>query len=290
MAMSRPVRGERFVVVDSQVLGRLISEAIDTGFGGSQSEAARRVSSLGSAEVDVRVIGARQKTLSRIARGQPQRISHDTYQLLRQVLIVAGLSGKLTELERLIMAPEARRLVTEYRGWLAAEGRSTPDTPDPEEWLGLQLDTKERQHLWNKLEELCPKEVARFRLFVRERGHHDARTQLSLERILRPLLQHQASGGIERDWEELSERELAQYLKASQKAEEILLSRPPDLERAQTVVGGKTLERVRERRGALLLSDKSLLQGHRLKVEVMRMRQESDENRSPYPPPAHQPR
>jgi hypothetical protein len=61
------------------------------------------------------------------------------------------------------------------------------------------------------------------------------RSHIAVLRVLDGLLAHQASGGVERDWRELSDKEHRAYLQAGLKREKILLARTALMERIQIV-------------------------------------------------------
>jgi hypothetical protein len=85
------------------------------------------------------------------------------------------------------------------------------------------------------------------------------RIQLVLVRILEPLLESYASGGIERYHGSLSDEELADFVRGGFQREIILLNRENDLARAQRTIEGKTLSRSAGDRNAILDSLQNLI-------------------------------
>jgi hypothetical protein len=75
-----------------------------------------------------------------------------------------------------------------------------------------------------------------------ERGGHGLnRKSVSLFRMVEPLLDHHASGLVERGWHELSRTEKQRFINASVRREEILLKRERDGLRATRVVSGRVI-------------------------------------------------
>ena len=66
---------------------------------------------------------------------------------------------------------------------------------------------------------------------VRARGHGDERLALALARILIPLLQHEASGFIERHWTEIGDKQLSAVIAGGTRSELALLGSGAPLDR-----------------------------------------------------------
>ena len=98
--------------------------------------------------------------------------------------------------------------------------------------LPTKMNT-ELKRLREHVESMFPDIFRKFDAFGNRRRHSVWRIEASKVQILAPLLLANKTGGIERDWRELDDRELRAFVEAGVRREKILLNRSADVPRAQ---------------------------------------------------------
>src|SRR4051794_22254671 len=164
-------------VLDLAVLGRLVSKIRKRE--GSQVQAARK---LGLSE-------GSQSYVSKLCRGQVGHLSARTYEAIRRALD----SRDREILQRAVLTPRQEIAVRQYEEWIFDHFHLDEDQAT-QKADALRQDKRYAGYL-----EALDQAVAR--RWTNE-GERRARVLLAEQRILRPLLQGQASGGVERTWEE----------------------------------------------------------------------------------------
>ena len=216
-------RGRNIPISDRDALAKLMSESVETRFGGSVARAARET-------------GAPRALLRRVLASSQASVRTDNVPALRRV---AG--RRKTEVEAMLLAgrPEARLQL--YDEWLRAStlaaknGALQPKVGTLSE-IGrrvanchyiefVDLVTRLRrdfEDLWKPLDRTLT------------RRHYQARAELAFARVVAPLVDCFDSAGIERNPDELTESELRAFIKAGVKRECILLKREADPQRAHS--------------------------------------------------------
>jgi predicted XRE-type DNA-binding protein len=198
-----------------------------------------RATGLTQIEVSIQ-IGVAQPQLSKLVNGELGALREDT---LRRVLSVFH-DGDRANVAALLLSPGAKAAQAQYNSWLAM-------------WITDRLPGTELvEHAFTT----CLKELDAFWAKLGRRGHVAPRSrplfdydvvatrfQLALYRALDALLHYEDSGGIERDWRELSDEEFRRFVRLGLERELILLNRAPDVQRAQRV-GGDALPAARRAR------------------------------------------
>jgi hypothetical protein len=107
------------------------------------------------------------------------------------------------------------------------------EEPEEEEEEELSPAERERRRVLDELRSRFPSYFNDLDRYLKERGHVGIRVQRAYLNLVEPLLQGDETGGIERDWSELTDDEQIEFIKAGIKREKILLNRSPDIPRAQ---------------------------------------------------------
>jgi transcriptional regulator with XRE-family HTH domain len=166
-----------------------------------------------------------QATLWRILRGKvSRRISEATFNRIARALFTLDRE-MARRFERSVHSPESFENLTRYWGWWLTQHDALAPAARA---VGAQLSAIPT---YRRL-------IDRFLSDARERPTGEApgddrRVRLALYRALEPLAAADATGGIERGWQELHRRgQLADFLSASFRRELLLLEREPDVVRA----------------------------------------------------------
>jgi len=208
-----PGRGARWRVAEPVGLGETIRRVIDRRFAGNLAAAAR-------------ASGIPQQTLDRIAKGKAKAVRRWTLHQLR------GLWGEdlddsaAQEIAGTLVDPSSEESANRYNEWSDNEVQR------------LRSGAKSREgergsyaKLLERAKRLVPELTTRFLRTVADSDRR--RSVIAVLRVLDGLLAHQGSGGVERDWDDLTDDELRDYLRAGLKREKILLARTALMERIQ---------------------------------------------------------
>lgn len=219
----------RILIADPNALAAIILDVVGRKFDGNVSAAARWVHD----ELD--------PTLGRISQPTLQRLSKGTSRSMKE-LTLWGLVALVGEenYERLgwtILSRSARERLDEFESFCARRGLR-----------GSKERSITRNAILTQMRKDEPAEFEEFDSLVQDRRHTLIARDLALDRVAEPFVLAGEGGLIERDWDELSPGEKRRYLKHALKRELVLLSRPPDLQRAQAL--GLDLLRCRLRRGS----------------------------------------
>jgi hypothetical protein len=205
MGNSKRAGGPQWRVGDPTALAGLVQRVIGSPrFGGNLSEAAR-------------TIGMPQSTLDRIARGNAEQIR--TANLRRLGRLWDG--DVPVDVQLALVSPQQRENARAYSDWVEGELRRCGRAP--------RTDV---QALLDRAAALVP-ELREIPAGLRN-TEGKRRAHIRMLRALAGLLDHKASGGVERDWRELSDIELARYIRGGLAREDILLRRQPDANRLST--------------------------------------------------------
>lgn len=196
---------------------------------------ARAVDYYGSRRKAAGAFGVEPSTFQRLARGTTsKRISSANYDLIRAALaadplgITDGWDWSLLqdEFTGAVLTWEARQAAALYRSWVDHESRRLY-----RKVFGVVRLLRRKREYWQYVKRF-QKRMGRAYDPTRKR-----RVWIAIYRALEPLADADLTWGVERSWQELDERgELAQFLNASLRREEIILSRAPDKERLATLV------------------------------------------------------
>lgn len=200
----RRATGPLYRVSDPQAFGDAVLTAIKSVPGRSVLRAAR-------------ALKIPQQTLSRVVRGEASAIRLATY---RALLPLWGEKPPAA-LTAALIPPDVELRFWKYVRWFVSEHDAAPST--------FNAECRELiERVYRILPEFPIIDVLRD---LDARAPAEWRRQLAALRALSGLLDHTASGNIERDWTELSDHELRNYVRAGLKREAILARRPPDPER-----------------------------------------------------------
>ena len=197
-----------------------------------------------------------QSVLNKMLNQKKERLAPQTF---RSLVTYLGRNN-VAQLKKAVLTAEANKALDEYRSWLVWELRAINQheqaySDDPftdlatlTRWMKSEVYTTEGDHANEALVELLwdlsdhptyGKILDEFFDWVKrggwEGGVWGARGKLAILRILGPLQAAESSGGIERTLAEFRGGELTEYLKVAIRKERILMTRAPDLERAQQV-------------------------------------------------------
>jgi len=89
-----------------------------------------------------------------------------------------------------------------------------------------------RERVIQAMEASYREALERFRKSVRAKGHAEETLTLALDRVVAPFVLVPEIGYVDREWDELTTTEQHDYVRHALARETILLTRPPDLERA----------------------------------------------------------
>ena len=208
----------RVLIADRDALAAIILDVVGRRFDGNISAATRWVRD----ELDPTLGHLSQPTLQRLSKGTSRAIEEQT--LWGLVALVGQENFK--RLGWTILSRSARERLDEFESFCARRGLGRPQ--DRKHLRDRLLDQMRRDH---------NAEFGKFDRMVRKSGHSTMAVGLALDRVVEPFVLAREGGFIEREWDEMSEPEMRNYVKYALKRETILLSRPPDLERAQTPLG-----------------------------------------------------
>lgn len=224
-----PGRQRMFRIVDRDLLAHELQRAVDRKYGGSQKRAAGAV-------------GISQPHLNRLIRGRIASVTFRTIEVLRR-LVPTGRRGRL---ERAILAPAAQQALRFHDAWMRrkseqlagldeARAARTDDETERRVQHAMERD-REAKALRRYLRKRFPELFDDFDDFLKRHGHFKSRALLAYTQIVYQLLEHDPSGGIERDWTDIEVGGgLRKYLKGAFACQKILLARSPDVQRAQQV-------------------------------------------------------
>ena len=249
-------RGRTHPIVD-RAAGKRVARWVIATKPGSWSELRRKPE----------LLGISQSTLSRLAAGQLpavneatiDRLHHLAYAAKRDDIAVDVVDMTTRENELTVwadgyqrwMVERAQRLVrSSAPHWNATrhlmEIVRDEDVHDPPasdllfmgELRGVAL--RRYHNLWSlvtHLDKTAPTEgvLSRFEAWMELHGHDHFRRNLALLRIVEPLMEAAESAFVERQWEEMTERELIAFVRAGIRREKILLSRSPNEVRIREV-------------------------------------------------------
>ena len=212
-------RKGRYPVTYPAKLAGMLQASLNQQFAGNQRAAARALAGQ----------GCQQRELNRLVRGEIGALTERTVQW------VAALVGRSqhNKLWGVLLTPEARGRLALYDRWMTRRLEHTPTTEPLETRL-------RRKH---------PTPFAEFDSFLEERGyadvvstnpkvrtrHRSPRAELAFREVLVPFRRSPQTAQIERGLNELSPREIESYLRHAFAAQRVLLRRPLDIDRAQSV-------------------------------------------------------
>lgn len=225
---------------DPALLAEELRRIVDRTFGGNESSAARHA-------------GLSQPTLNRLCRGVQRTIRPSTLEKARS--LIPDRRRRLVDLA--VRSPAALHRLEKHSAWLAQRYQAIrwdlkPETAEEAELDGYSREQDEKElvvYLWKR----HGAELRRYRRQIERRGHlaPDAGPwggeylfDLSIARIIAPLLEWWDSGGIERHWTELSAAEVGKFVRAGIRRERLLLDRPPAHWRANQATGPYRLPEV----------------------------------------------
>jgi hypothetical protein len=216
-----------------KALGDALREIVRSRFQGNASEAARAA-------------GLLQPNFDKLCKGAHKSVSANTARSLRDFFP----PDQREQLNRLILPPAAIDLYrVAYLAWeksnsqmaahvrgnfFADHGTSIHQVPEEDVAFTVLAAMGDIFKEW-----LNPPFVSYYNDLdnaVKRGGRSDLRRQVALWRMLAPLMDHYASGLIERGWHELNDNEKIEYLKLSVKREEILLRGSAPLMRAAELI------------------------------------------------------
>lgn len=184
-------------------------------------------------------IGIERSLLNRLRQGMPKTLGRSDLTRLRK----AFPGDEFAEIERALLSRRAAEALAAFDAWVHAEreGLLYRDTPTDTEVgraiasvAGWEMQRMfEYHHLLDVIRTRFSPRIERFDSWLKRRQHFQSRGELAYMRILAPLLDGRESGHIERRWEEMSDTELSRFIEAGIEREELLLDRPPELQRAQ---------------------------------------------------------
>lgn len=228
--MKKAQRRQRLVLVaHPRLLGSEIRKAVSKRFGGNVSRAARD-------------IGISQPQLSRMANGGVKALRVATLRKLRRLFS----EDQRGVLDLWVVSPLTLGILEEYGAWwLRIRLRSPRELLRlyrPDDWAETSMrvsplsttargEMKTVLALRNRFKNLFD----RFDRFLVAHGHFAHRAMLAYYRIFDGLFEFERSRGIERSLRELSPKEAYAFLKAGITREQVLLTRSPDVQRAQEI-------------------------------------------------------
>jgi hypothetical protein len=191
-----------------------------------------------------------QPELHRLSKGKIGAVGIRALSGLQELL-----RGNLDQLQTVLVSPEAAELVQAFGQWIDAENSrlwerrrlgNTEVTRAVEATSGWEEERQaEFDWLLGRSRSAYPDLFNKFDAFLVSRQHYKPRAELAYARILAPLLNWRESGFVERTWTELSRLERRRFIKAGMVRERILLTRAPDLQRAQQAAERDQLELLR---------------------------------------------
>lgn len=229
-ATLKRAKGREYLVQDRETFAAILEEAISGHYDGNRNAAAKTV-------------GIPHSTLKRYMEKRGAAVRHETIERLRK--LVGG--SRVSRLEAALLSPPARRTLAEYDQWIrdatrslawgGTHGRrllSVRDHLQLEAEVGSAFDRGTR--LWQlirRLQRQFPKEWQPLQLRITKRGHLKSRAGLAFLRVVEPLSAAEDTWGVERSWQELSDQEMREFIRAGVARERILLDRETDIRRAQ---------------------------------------------------------
>lgn len=206
-----PVNTNRYSIHDRAEVARIVEVIIrDLGDGNEVATAA--------------MVGTSQPTLNRLRRAALDSIAHATAIALEQAAKRVGEADAFTTA---VISPAALRLYRNgYKPWCVERVSRFEERS-----LGIHPDVAREgvRQLWHLAHAEFPEQFTRLAAAMAKRRVDETRERIAVIRILEPLLESPASGGIERRWTELSARERRDFIDAGIKRELIMLNREPAL-------------------------------------------------------------
>jgi hypothetical protein len=207
-----------YLVLDRSGFARFVDRAVREGFKNNESRAAAHA-------------GIPASQIHRLRRSGPARIARGTYIALQSLFPPTEWKSFVDTL----LPYSARQDLASYLSWETTEamhlsgwrpgGLKYGEFGEEEEREARRIRRRVRRQLGT---------VAKaFEDDVRRLGHEPERLNLAWARIIAPLLDHLKAGGLERTVDDLSDREFANFIKAGIRAQLVMLSRPPAIQRAQ---------------------------------------------------------
>jgi hypothetical protein len=223
---SRNNAGYRIPIGNPQALADELRSVVSVRFNGNQSAAARAAR-------------LKQPHFAKLCSASLASVTRRTALALRQLVP----AERRAAFDTLFLNDKARHLILNvYRPWVDEASHGVPhdarwdwDVVDrrikefggEDETTYFDYQTKVNQIL-TEWQNDFPSYLARLDRAIERGGHSFARRQISLLRMCEPLLDHHASGLIERGWHELDRTEKGRFLSASVGRETILLKRDRD--------------------------------------------------------------
>jgi hypothetical protein len=206
-----PVNTTRYSIHDRAEVARVVEVIVrEVGRGNEVATAAN--------------VGISQPTLNRLRRSALDSIAHATAIALEHAAKQVGETDAFTTA---VISPAALRLYRNgYKPW-CVERVSRFE----ERTLGIHPDVAREgiRQLWHLAHAEFPEQFKRLAAAMAKRRVDETRERIAVIRILEPLLESPASGGIERRWTDLSPRERRDFIDAGIKRELIMLNREPAL-------------------------------------------------------------
>lgn len=209
-------------------------------------------------------VGMSRQTLHRLAAGRAARITVRTLEQLEQLLPESGLKWA-----KYILSPDGHQAFVAYVLWLRSSfdqlrrdrgaGSAIEVVHEEAEWRGRSAEWAD---LVERARRATPDVFTALDALMNDRNFVGDRIQVGLGRILEPLLESYASGGIERYHGTLSDDELADFVRAGFLRETILLNRDNDLARAQHAIKRSPSSRSVDDQNGIVDSLQNLLPSH----------------------------
>lgn len=183
-------------------------------------------------------VGLSQSTLSGLVRGSRRRVTLRTFVALYKLL-----PDNRAKWGSWVLPTESQLALAAYMFWLRqwfnrvqeekGAGESVTTGVPGLTWRGV---ASEWDAVLDRVAAVTPEVVRSLANLAKDRRFFTDRVALVILRILEPLIDSHSSGGIERHHTELSDDELAKFVRAGLDREMILLlGREGDIERAQAV-------------------------------------------------------
>ena len=232
MAMKRRVKIVRLEAPDA--LGEVLREVVLEKYDGNLSQAAR----------EARVV---RPTFYKLVKGTYRGSHMGVLGRVRRIVPV----NRRARFDDAILGPVARRVLDRYDRWLDGQfeniavgddvERRKPTRMTLKKWITWRFMYRPRtrkqrlQLVLVQMRSRFPELIAEFERRLYDCRHFHRRGKLALMRVIAPLIDADDSECVERGWREMTVDELRAFLKAGMKRELILLSRSPDVQRAQEI-------------------------------------------------------
>ena len=150
----------------------------------------------------------------RLRAGTGHHLRVSTLRLLYGPLALES-PARARQMMRAIMGAQLLLVMRRYDRWRKRSYAAVVPTPGEGNILGAPIAY----------------DILRFRSQMRDLGHSDLRIGLAIGRAIYPLLQSEASGGIEMSSHELSPADVRTFVRHGRHRERMLLRRPPARQR-----------------------------------------------------------